>query len=139
MESEELELLEQEEKGIHVRKRRAHRFKLVLFDKIEDLKQQMAVMEQETQATAQLCKMKAAMASRIENELNRGKEKVQRWSSICCKVLKEVKPILNKDDYDILQRDLRLKFILEKMEVLNFIVFWRQRCFHFISIFSYKK
>lgn len=118
IESQELELLEQEEKSIHVRKRRAARFKLVLLDKVEDLKQQMAVMEQETQATAQLCKMKTAMASKIENELHRGKEKLQRWSSLCCRLLKEVKPMIQPGDYDILQKDLRLKFVQEKMEVL---------------------
>ncbi|ODN06319.1 Coiled-coil domain-containing protein 39 [Orchesella cincta] len=115
-ESQELDILNQEEKAIHVRKSRALRFKSVLIDKIEDLKQKMAVMEQESQATGQLCKMKAAMASKIENELHKQKEKTQRWSTLCCKMLKEIKPMIGGVEYDILQQDLKLRFFNEKLE-----------------------
>ncbi|CAL8108427.1 unnamed protein product [Orchesella dallaii] len=114
-ESQELDVLNQEEKAIHVRKSRALRFKIVLVDKIEDLKQKMAVMEQESQATGQLCKMKSAMASKIENELHKQREKTQRWSTLCCKMLKEIKPMIGgAEQYELLKHDLKLRYIDDK-------------------------
>lgn len=114
-ESQDLQVLEEEEKAIHVRKNRALHFKDVLFDKIEDLKQQLAVMEQESQATAHRCELKLVMLGKIDSEKKKQQQKVGRWTSLCAKILNEVRNTIQ--DPEIVQKDLCLRFLHEKLDV----------------------
>jgi len=112
-----LEALNDFEKTLMVRRSKAKKIKALLNERLDDLTQQASNRDQTIHSLQQLSEFKTQTAFKTDTELIQQKDKIKRWDFMNNKIIKEVKSKLSSEQMAVLEKDLKLRFTIEKLEV----------------------
>ena len=116
--------MEGAEKSALVRKHHAKRLLKSLTDEAEILETSIHSVKQQILTVGFTCHAKMRLAALLGGEIITQQDKIHRWTNLAIMLLVEVKQNLPHSMLQCIEADLKLRFLAEKFEVVNHLVYY---------------